>query len=57
MLGKIEVKRRRVQQRMKCLDSIIDLMDMNLSKPQETVKDRGDFACCSPSGSKKLDMI
>ena len=32
MLGKIEGKRRREQQRMKWLDSIIDSMDMNLSK-------------------------
>ena len=41
MLGKIEGKRRRGQQRRRCLDSITDSMDMNLSKFQETVKDRG----------------
>ena len=41
MLGKIEGKRRRGQQRMRWLDSIIDSVDMNLSKLQETVKDRG----------------
>ena len=41
MLGKIEGRRRRGQQRMRWLDSITDSMDMNLSKPQETVKDRG----------------
>ena len=40
MLGKIEGKRRREQQRMKWLDSIIDSMDMNFSKLQEIVKDR-----------------
>ena len=34
-------KRRRRQQRMRCLDSIIDLMDMNLSKLREIMKDRG----------------
>ena len=34
MLGKIEGKRIRVQQRMKWLDSITDSMDMNLSKIQ-----------------------
>ena len=39
MLGKIEGKRRRGQQKMSWLDSIIDSMDMNLSKPQELVKD------------------
>ena len=32
MLGKIEDKRKRGQQRMRWLDSIIDSMDMNLSK-------------------------
>ena len=41
MLGKIEGKRRRGQQRMRWLDSITDLMDMILSKFQETVKDMG----------------
>ena len=40
MLGKIEGKRRRGQQRMRSLDSITDSMDMNLSKIYETVKDR-----------------
>ena len=40
MLGKIDSKRRRRQQRMRWLDSISDLMDMNVSKLQEIVKDR-----------------
>ena len=40
MLGKIEGKRRR-RQRMIWLDSITDSMDINLSKLQEIVKDRG----------------
>ena len=40
MLGKTEGKRRGRQQ-MRWLDSVTDLMDMNLSKLQETVQDRG----------------
>ena len=41
MLGKIKGKRRRGQQRMRCLDSTINSMDMNLSKCQEIVEDVG----------------
>ena len=40
LLGKIESRRRRGQQRMRWLDGITDSVDMNLSKPQEIVKDR-----------------
>ena len=40
MLGKIEGKRRRGQQRVRWLDSITDSMDMKLSKLQEIVKNR-----------------
>ena len=40
-MGKIEGKRRRVQQRMKWIDSITDSVDMNLSKFSEILKDRG----------------
>jgi len=40
MLGKIEGRKRRGQQRMRQLNGITDSMDMSLSKLQETVKDR-----------------
>ena len=40
MLGKIEGKRRRRQQRMRCLNGITDSIDMSLSKLREIVKDR-----------------
>ena len=40
MLGKIEGKRRRGRQRMRCLDGITDPMDVSLNKLRETVKNR-----------------
>ena len=40
MLQKVEGKRRRGWQKMRQLDTIIDSMNMNLSKLQEIVKDR-----------------
>ena len=40
MLGKIECRRRRGQQKVKWLDGIIDSVDMNLNKFWEIVKDR-----------------
>ena len=40
MLGKIEGKRRRGQQKMRCTDGITDSVHMNLGKLQDIVKDR-----------------
>ena len=54
MLGKIEGRRRRGQQRMRWLDGFTDLMDVNLSTLR--VGDgQGSLACCSPWGHKELD--
>ena len=54
MLGKIEGRRRRGQQRMRWLDGITDSRDMSLSKLRELVMD-GSLMCCSPWGCKELD--
>ena len=53
MLGNIEGKRRRGQQRMRWLDSITDWIDMNLSKLQEIVKNMGT-CCAAVQGSQKV---
>ena len=58
MLGKIEGRRRRGQQRMKWLDSITDSTDMSLSKLQELVGDRqGGLVCCSPGITKSQTRL
>ena len=61
MLGKIEDKRRRRQQRMRWLDSItksMNLADMNFSKLREIVKDREAW-CPEVMGSQRvgLDLV
>ena len=48
-------RKRRGWQRMRWLDSIIDPVNMSLSKLQEIVKDREAWACCSPWGHKESD--
>ena len=52
MLGKVEGKRRREGQRTRRLDGIIDRVDTNLSKLQETVKDREAW-CATVQGVTK----
>ena len=48
MLGKIEGRRRRGQQRMRWLDGTTDSMDMSLSQAPGVGDGQGSLACCNP---------
>ena len=61
MLGRIEGRRRRGQQKMRWLDDISDSMDIysNSMESEQTPgngKGQGSLACCSPWVRKELDM-
>ena len=56
MLGKIEGKSRRGQQRMRWLDAITDSMDIEFEQAPGVGEGQGSLACCSPWGCKESDM-
>ena len=56
MLSKIEGNRRMGQLRLRCLNSMTDAMDMNLSQLLETVEDSGAW-CAEVHGVTESDMV
>ena len=56
MLGKIEGRRRRGQQRMKWLDGITESMDMSFEQALGDGEGQASLECCSPWGYKESDM-
>ena len=57
MLGKIEGRRRRGQQRMRWPDGITDLGDMNLGRLQEMVRDREAWSAAVPAVAKSQTRL
>ena len=57
MLGKIEGRRRRGRQRMRCLDGITDSMDMSLSRPRELVTDREAWSAVIHGAAKSRTRL
>ena len=56
MLGKIEGRRRRGQQRTRWLDGTTDSLDMGLSNLQEIVKDRGAWHAAVHGAAKRTQL-
>ena len=55
IMGKIQGRRRRGQQRIRWLDGITDSMDVSLSNAPGVGDGQGSLACCSPWDQKELD--
>ena len=57
MLGKVEGRRRKGQQRVRWFDGVTNLMDKSLGKLRELVMDREAWPCCSPWVSKSQTLL